>query len=65
MDINLVKNAINGVNFVKIGHFWGQNDATGQNSGKFVKKLSLKVSKNYCRHVQAKNSGKTEETHAI
>ena len=22
MDINLVKNAINGVNFVQIGHFW-------------------------------------------
>ena len=62
MDINLVKNVINGVNLVKIGHFWCEN---GQNwvilgvklrhrskfweSGPIM--LSLKVSKNYFSQV--------------
>ena len=44
MDINVVKNLINGVNLVKIGHFWsklghfgGKNDVICQNLGKVVK----------------------------
>ena len=32
---------------VKIGSFWGQNGASGQNLGKVVKKISLKVYKYY------------------
>ena len=46
MDRNLVKNIINGVNLVKIGHFWrkwsklghfnGQNDVIDQTLGKLV-----------------------------
>ena len=53
MDINLVKNVINGVNLVKVGRFlvkmvkigsfWGQNRASGQNLGKVVKKVFLKM----------------------
>ena len=47
MDIYLVKNVINWVNLVKnrsflvkmvkIGSFWGQNEATDQNLGKAIK----------------------------
>ena len=39
------------VKMVKIGSFWGQNGASGQNLKKVVKKFSLKVSKNYFIHV--------------
>ena len=49
MDIVLVKNVINRVNLVKLGHFWwkcskfwhfgGQNDAIYQNLGEVVKKI--------------------------
>ena len=56
MDIYLVKNVINGVNSVKIGHSWrkwsklgpfrGKNNAIYQNLEKVVKN-SLNVSKNY------------------
>ena len=47
INITLAKNVINGVNLVKIGHFWakwskfgdfgGQNEVIGQNLGKVVK----------------------------
>ena len=47
MDRNVVKNVINGVNFVKIGHSWGkweklahfrgQNDDICRNLGKVLK----------------------------
>ena len=57
MGIYLVKNVINGVNLVKIGHFCengkngvifgSKNDVIGQNLGKVVKKFCLKVYKNY------------------
>ena len=53
MDINLVKNVINGVNLVKIGHFWskctkfghfgGQNDVIGKNFGAGRKYFFLKT----------------------
>ena len=67
MNINLVKNVINGGNFVKIGHFWskcsqlghfgGQNDVIVPYFGKFVKKLSLKVHKNYFNQVYGHKFG--------
>ena len=55
MAINLVKNTINGVNLIKIRHFWGkwpkfahfggQNDVIGQPLGEIRQQiLSLKVS---------------------
>ena len=47
--MNLTKKAIKGVDLVKIGHFWrkfvkmahfwGQNDVKGQQLGKMVKKI--------------------------
>ena len=51
MDINFVKNAINGVNLVKIGHrsIFGES---GQNI------LSLKVDKNYISQVYGHKFGK-------
>ena len=62
MDINLVKNVINGVNLVKIGHFFGEhgqncailavkNDVIGQKLGKLVKNFSLKFLKKYLSQV--------------
>ena len=45
------------VKMVKIGSFWGQNDVTGQNLGKLVKKFSLKVSKNYFSQVYGHKFG--------
>ena len=57
MDINVVKIVNNGVNSVKIGHFWykwpkfrhfgGQNDVIGQKLGKVAKKFFSKFWKNY------------------
>ena len=60
MDINLVKNVINGVNLVKIGHFWWKYSKLGHFGDKMTpkveiwekgqkkpKKQSLKVYKNY------------------
>ena len=50
IDITLVKNVINGVNLVKIGHFYEngqywvilpQYDVIGQNLGKVVRKILL------------------------
>ena len=55
MDINLVKNVINDVNLVKIGHFWskwsklghfgGKNDVICQNLAKVVKNCLLRFLK--------------------
>ena len=42
---------------VKIGSFWGQSGATGQNLGKVFKKFSLKVSKNYFSQVYGHKFG--------
>ena len=67
MDINLVKNVINGVNLVKIGLF-GENgpnlDILGAKmtsyvkiNGKMSKIFSIKVSKNYLRQVYVQKIG--------
>ena len=59
MDRNVVKNVINGVNLVKIGHSWwnwsklghfgGQNDVICQNFGKVLKE-SLDPEKHF-KHI--------------
>ena len=45
------------VKMVKIGSFWGQNEATGQNLGDWEKYFSLKVSKNYFSQVNGQKFG--------
>ena len=72
MDLNVVKNAINWVNLVKIGHFWWKWSKLGHfgiiwglkchhmtkfwEIGPII--LSLKVSKNYLSQVYGQKCGK-------
>ena len=67
MDINLVKNVINCVNFVNIGRFWLKWSKLGhfgakmtsyvKISGKKSNNFSLRVSKNYFSQVYGKKFG--------
>ena len=67
MELNLVTNVINGLNFFKIGHFLRElskfghfgvkNDVIGQKLGEVVKKISLKFWENYFRQVYGHDFG--------
>ena len=68
MDINLIKNVINGVNLVKIGLFWWKWSKLGHLGPKLRhrpkfrerghKNLSLKISKNYFCKVYGQKFGR-------